>query len=280
MAPVPASTDVSSIFSVLRRSRALYAPMLGIAAFGLVACSGKPENSPVIRKKFAEVDAMKEDLSSAVADLRAATGEITLLREQVSELRAFAPDGEGSTAVISRIDAIENRLAALTSSQSQARTVAQSSEGSSSSSAPSGSGSGSSGSASSSFGGLATPATGSSSAATSTSADSFRRLTNPTTGTTSGSSSTPARSETAAAAPRTTTPAQTGTGASVPSTQGQANRSQANRGRYHTIETGDTLEKLARDNNISVEALREANRLPAGARPLRGQRLFIPPARQ
>jgi LysM repeat protein len=103
-------------------------------------------------------------------------------------------------------------------------------------------------------------------------------MTNPTASTPAAASTTttprPAatRTETASAM-RPTAPAATGTGASSPT-------STANRGRYHTIETGDTLEKLAKDNNIAVDTLREANRLPAGARPLKGQRLFIPPARQ
>jgi len=282
--------------SVFRSRRTLYAPVLAMVAFALVACSGKPENSPVIRKKFAELDAMKEEFSIAVAELRAATGEMTVLRDQVSELRAMAPDGTGASVVLSRIEAIENRLTALTSTATQQRTVAAGgTSDSATTTAPATTVAASSGVAPS-FGGLATPpaeapatttpattaaapaATTTAAAAPASTGDSFRRMTNPTAST-PATATTPTTTTPRPAAPRTqtaaatrpTAPAATGTGASSPT---------ANRGRYHTIETGDTLEKLAKDNNTSVEALREANRLPAGARPLKGQRLFIPPARQ
>jgi LysM repeat protein len=286
MALAPAQSASKSVFSTLRTQRALYAPVLAIVAFGLVACSGKPENSPVIRKKFAEVDAMKEELSTAIAELRTATGQMNALREQVSELRAFAPDGEGASAIVSRIEAIENRLTALTTTATQQRTVAAGSTGT----APATTTSGNTAASGSSFGGLATPATTTAAAAPATSApatsgtstaastpgNSFRDMTNPNRpAATSPATSTQApRTQTAAARPATP-PAQAGTGATAPTTQSQP----ANRGRYYTIETGDTLEKIARDNNVSVDALREANRLPAGARPLKGQRLFIPPAK-
>ncbi len=274
---VPAKFDATQAMSVFRSRRTLYAPVLAMVAFALVACSGKPENSPVIRKKFAELDAMKEEFSIAVAELRAATGEMTVLRGQVSELRAMAPDGTGASAVLARIEAIENRLTALTTTASQQRTVAAGGTGDSSTTAAPASTVAASSGVAPSFGGLATPPAAAPPTGT---GDSFRRMTNPAAST-PASTTTPTTTTPRPAAPRTetasvtrpTAPAATGTGASTPT-------SAASRGRYHTIETGDTLEKLAKDNNISVDTLREANRLPAGARPLKGQRLFIPPARQ
>ena len=49
-------------------------------------------------------------------------------------------------------------------------------------------------------------------------------------------------------------------------------------GFYYTIKSGDTLSKISRQNNVPMEKIRVANRIPRGRNPLMGQKIFIPVA--
>lgn len=245
----------------------------------LAACSAKPENSPVIRKKLAEVDEMKDQLEQTVQLVRSMSGDITIMKDEISNLRAFTPDGDDVSTVVNRLERMENRLAEVEVSATTMASASQS-RSSSSASAP------------------AAAERESAPTATTRSSSSQPRL----AGT---SESAPAERETASATPvadpnrasgtaraastsSSSTPRQTAATTSSSSTPRQdvrpvasGNRNQAStpsvpRGRYYRIESGDTLEKIAADNNLTVAELREANRLPAGARPLPGQSLFIP----
>lgn len=252
----------------------------------LVACSAKPENSPVIRKKLAEVDDLKDQLEETMMLVRSMSGDLTIMKDEISNLRAFTPEGDDVSAVVNRLERLEGRLSEVeVSTTTMASAPAQRSSdtrSSDSSSANSSSSTERSGSSSSSAPRLAgTSDSGSSSSSREVaSADSSSSQAAPaearssSTSASSGASSTPRQSTSSSSGSSSaqTRPVSTGN-------RNQASSPPAPRGRYYRIESGDTLEKIAADNGISVADLREANRLPAGARPLPGQSLFIPASR-
>jgi LysM repeat protein len=233
------------------------------AAVALTACTAKPENSPVIRKKFAEMDEMKEQLAESTATMRQLNSSIRIIEDELSNLRALSPGAEGASEVVSRLEALERQISTIGEN-----TVAVASSGSStrSSSTQTASANTSSGStdrsaeeirASRRFNGLATPARAEAETAEATEPVRSRTESQVAAASTSSGSTRSAAASTSNAAPA-------------------RQASPASRGRYHTLQSGDTLEKLAASNNITVSELRSANRLPAGARPLTGQRIFIP----
>ncbi|MDK2973580.1 MAG: LysM domain [Candidatus Sumerlaeota bacterium] len=216
-----------------RTTPLLTALLLTAATATFVGCSSKPENSPVIRKKFAEVESLKDEVAETNKMIRTLAGDITIMKDEVSNLRALAPDGKGGTELITRLDALERRLAEM---EVQGTTMA----------AARVQPAGTKEVASASFNGLAVP--------TAKAPETKKETAKPA----------PAK-----AAPKTT--------ASAPKPAAKTVSKPAKpAGRYYTIQAGDSLEKIASSNGVSVASLRDANRLPAGARPLKGQRLYIP----
>ncbi|GEM_PF-6870771 len=57
---------------------------------------------------------------------------------------------------------------------------------------------------------------------------------------------------------------------------GLTSEQQPTRGFYHAIREGETLEEIARQHNVPLEALRRANRIPEGRVVLAGQQIFVP----
>lgn len=215
----------------------LTALLLTAATATFVGCSSKPENSPVIRKKFAEVETLKEDVTETNKLIRTLAGDITIMKDEMSNLRALAPDGQGGTELITRLDAMERRLAEM---EVQGTTLA----------AARVQPAGTKEVASATFNGLAVPTAAAEKTETAKPAPVAKAAAAPVKKTTT----------TAAAKPVAKT-------VSKPATPA---------GRYYTIQAGDSLEKIASSNGVTVASLRDANRLPAGARPLKGQRLYIP----
>lgn len=218
-------------------------PLVAVSVLLLSACSGKPENSPVLRKKFAEMEEMKQEMQDVSKSIRAVAGDITIMRDEISSLRSGVPAGQDGTELVRRLEAIEQRLSGI--EQGGGMTVASRTTQPASNTDPIKDVTGSS---SAEFAGLAVP------------------------------------KETAAvSAPKPTVPQNTlmrqetsrQTAAPAPAPKPEVKRSTPT-GRYYTLQAGDTLDKLANENNITVADLRQANRLPAGAQPLKGQRLFIP----
>ncbi|MBX3728297.1 MAG: LysM peptidoglycan-binding domain-containing protein [Candidatus Sumerlaeia bacterium] len=219
----------------------LTALLVTAATVTFTGCSSKPENSPVIRKKFAEVDGLKDEIAETNRLIRSLTGEVTIMKDEMSNLRALAPDGAGGSELAARLGALEKRLAEM---ESNGTTVASVQAAANRSAAPK--------EVAATFNGLAVPE---------------RPAATATTGSV-------AASKPVASQPRATTSATTR--AAAPAPKPAVSQPSAPRGRYHTIQDGDTLEKIAASNNVSVAELRQANRLPEGARPLKGQRLFVP----
>ena len=251
--------------------------MLGsTSALILAGCSGKPENSPVIRKKFAEMEKMQENVETLVAETQILKEEVRTLNEQNKELRAFLPDVDGAPA-LEKISALESRLNKLEGMAAD-RLVADAST--------SGSSTGSSSSSSASNNSTTTASAGGSSNSSSMETDQL-----------AGSSSSSDSQDVVAAqqqssqatAPEKKT-AQSGssqsfkekTNKSASSSSSSSNSQQASssssskRGSYYAIESGDTIESIAQKHGTNAEAIRKANRIPNGARIARGQKLYIP----
>lgn len=260
------------------RMRPLFASLLlagGTVAL-LAGCSGKPENSPVIRQKFAEVEEMSQTVERLTADVQMLNEQVVRLTQENSELRAFLPDVDGESAV--------NKLSSLEARMKKIEGMAGS--GVLSASAPAAaSGSGSSQANASSTSsrrpvdlteqGLATdrPASSDSGAgeaalvamqAEQSSAQaarpvrSFREMTNPE-------------------APKPESkPAATQSKPAENKPKPAAQPAPARRGAYHTIAAGETVDSIAKKHGVTTEAILKANRLPKGVKLGTGQRIYVP----
>lgn len=242
-------------------------------AVGIVACSSKPENSPVIRKKFAEMDAVQTEVAEATKTLKAIAGDMTVLKDQMSEIRALSPDPSGTIQAVKRLEDLERRLAALDGAAVSAAAMASVPVTPTSATSPEAAPAPTTTAAA----GPITPAADAPAALVAKAAESEARP----------SSADSLRTFTpAAAAPKETVkvepkPAAVSTSAKKPAepkaaTKPAAKASTAPRGKYHKVQAGDTIEKIAKDYNTTVESIRSANKLPAGARPLLNQQLYIP----
>lgn len=261
-------------------TKLVFSALVCSMALGIGACSGKPENSPVIRKKFAEMDAVQTDVAEATKTLKAIAGDMTVLKDQMSEIRALSPDPSGTIQAVKRLEELERRLANLDGAVSAAAMASASvpTTPTSTASAPAPAAA----TTVASVEGPITPvADGAAAALVSKSAsvdarpsaaDSLKNF-NPTAKTTT----------TAAAAPKAEPAKPTTVQTSVKKPEAPAAKatttaakSSSPRGKYYKVLAGDTLETIAKDNKVSVELIRSANKLPSGARPLQGQQLFIP----
>lgn len=248
----------------------LFTVALGAGSLALLAgCSGKPENSPVIRKKFAEMEVMKETVDQMTTDVKILNDEIARLREENSELRAFLPNVDGTSA-IEKISRLENRL----------REMEQGAGASSGSQAPRASERPSPSQRADTASEVAleersiaganrevvaaqqqSSAPRPAQSRQESPSQSFRDMTNRS----STQSSSPAQST--VRTPSSSTPAPAASSSAAPSRA---------RGSYHTIAAGETLESVARQHNVTPERLRAAIGLPQGAVLRPGQRIFIP----
>ncbi|MEO8376499.1 MAG: hypothetical protein ABI579_02425, partial [Candidatus Sumerlaeota bacterium] len=78
------------------RTRSLVAAVLMLGAAStmfMTGCSGKPENSPAIRKKFAEYDKTQKTVDEMSATVASLSEEVKRLSNENSELRMALPDG-------------------------------------------------------------------------------------------------------------------------------------------------------------------------------------------
>ena len=63
----------------------------------LAGCSGKPENSPAIRKRFADLDAVQKTVDTMTTEVQALREQVTRLSTENSELRASLPGNANQT---------------------------------------------------------------------------------------------------------------------------------------------------------------------------------------
>lgn len=248
------------------RTRALFISILiGSSSVLLLAgCSGKPENSPAIRKKFAEVDKMQENMDNLVAETAMLSEQVRRLTEENSELRAFLPDVDGTPAIekISTLESRLNKLESLTADKLVASATQRTSTSQNTTPAPTIQKTTTTESEDLETASLAgappqEKVAAQREAPTEQAAEkktvsppkpssSFKEKTNPNT-----SSETTKKTET-------------------------KSKPAPVRGKYYTIQVGESIQDIATKHNTTVDAIMKANRLPAGARLARGQRLFIP----
>lgn len=250
----------------------LFTLLIGAGGLALMAgCSGKPENSPVIRKKFAEVEAMKETVEQLTADMRILNDELVRIKEENSELRAFLPSVDGTSA-IEKISTLENRIKDLQESAAERPSTSSSGEGrSAESETPRRTEQRQQPARSESSdrevaleerdlaGSQRVVAAQQSANEARQPSQSFREMTNRPRS--SEQSSAPA------ATPAPSRPQQAAESSPAPS---------RTRGTYHTISQGETIESIAQAHNLTPERLRQAIGLPQGARLRPGQRIYIP----
>ncbi len=248
----------------------------------LAGCSGKPENAPAIRKKFAEYDKAAKTVDELNATVASLTDEVKRLSNENSELRTFLPEVDGQSAV-SKLTALEGRLSKL---ESGSATVASATT--TTAPAPG-------------FGPEATVAS------TTTTANPDKALEEaPLAGSAPAAAATATNTTApAAAAPAAPEAPKTATKEAKKATEQKAVASSfkdktgpkkevaakssnskievksasATRGSFHTIAAGETADAIAAQYKISKEALLKANGIPAGVRLPQGQRLYIPAAK-
>jgi LysM repeat protein len=250
---------------------------LAIAASVLVfaACTGKPENSPVLRKKLAELDKLTENSELLAADVKRLNGEIERLTTENSELRALVPGGDLSAASqkLSTIEARLNKIEGIAADKvlaaatpatkiSAATETASTTQVASSSTttileeAP-----------------LATSTLPSvlpvNSAAAGTATTASKKADKPVVAAQQEAKSTVAKTE---------KKVEKKSAEKKPVEKKSADK-KATRGAYHTIAVGETIDAVATKYGVKADDIRRANGLPAGARLAAGQRLFVPGAK-
>jgi len=229
------------------RTRSLFlASSAIVAAVVLAGCTGKPENSPVIRKKFAELDSMNQKVDDVQVSVKALTTDIQLLSNQISEVRALNPDTAGGTDIIKRIEMLESNMKSGGSVTSVASTSPTAK--------------------------FAPPSMNSNTEISTLDATLAKPAVTaePTVSKVSNNIvadvvkkpvvETPKKETTKPVTKKTTTKS---TPKSTP-------------GRYYPVKSGDSIDSIAKANGISVDAILKANKLPAGAKVPAGQSIYIP----
>ncbi len=239
------------------RARAfVLAPVTVVTAMAFMACTAKPENSPVIRKKFAEVDTMNQKVSEMRTTLDSVSADLRILNEQIAEVRALNPDTANGTDIVKRIEALESRMT------TGAQPTLATNPAPGASTKPN------------------TTANGPTSLASSTTAEpstlnaklavpaepAVKKVSNDIV------AAAPSK-EKAAPAKATTKPAEKPAKASADSVKKAVTKAA---GRYYRVQPGDTVETIAAKNGISVDSIRKANKLPAGSKVPAGQNLYLP----
>ncbi len=233
-----------------RRSVFSCSVVVAASAIALVGCSAKPENSPKIQKKFAQVDELQATVDENAQFLRTLAGDMTIIKDQLVNLQSLNPESGSGKELITRLESIEQRISSMEKSGGErlvatlARTSTTTANG-------------------------VEPASGAGLATNRTVPATDRLI--PVNQLSTRERVSAEKKEAASsipAKPATTTPT-TSASAAKPAAS-------ASKGKYYTLQAGDTLYKIATENGISVADLERENRIPAGAKILKGQRIFIP----
>lgn len=240
---------------LFRRSVLSCGLVVAAGALAFVGCSAKPENSPKIQKKFAEVDELKTSVEDNTQFLRTLAGDMTIIKEQLSSLQALNPESGSGKDLLARFDALEQRLNSIETGAGE-RIVA---------SVPT-----SNSDAVSEV--LANPENVSELATNKPTiqpvADKLIPVNQLST------RETPAKPKATTTKPAAKPEAKKET--AKPAAASTKNVGSSSKGSYYTLQAGDTLFKVAAANGVSVAELEKENRIPAGAKVLKGQKIFIP----
>ncbi len=236
------------------RARVL-APVTVATALCFVACTAKPENSPVIRKKFAEMDTMNQKVSEMRTTLDSVSADLRILNEQIAEVRALNPDTANGTDIIKRIEALERRSASsqptLATNPSAAPVHKPGADAANGATALA------SAEPSTLNAKLAVPAE-----------PAVKKVSNDIVSTAPAAAKAGVAKETKEAK-KAPEPAK----AKAEPARKAAPRSA---GRYYRVQPGDTLESIAPKNGIPADAIRSSNKLPSGSSVPAGQNLYLP----
>lgn len=94
---------------MLPRSRRLwgFGWMLLVPALALgPGCSSRPENSPVVRKKFQELASVQDQVADLAVQMKQMTAEMAAMRKDVTDVRSLNGGGEA----VARIEQIDTRM--------------------------------------------------------------------------------------------------------------------------------------------------------------------------
>ncbi len=233
------------------RSRSCRLWALGIGCLGLLVvlgagCSSHPENSPVVRKKFKELAEMQDQVGNLAVQVKQMSAEMAAVRKDVGDVVALNGGGEA----VAKIDQIDTRMQTMEQELTKIREAmtagSKSLQVASADSAPAAGG----------------DEEQKSSSSTRSSSPSRSTASKPSVSSEpSAASSGLGRSSSSAPAPR---PAPKTTVPSKP------------RGKYYTIQSGDSPATIAKAHGISIDTLLKANRLPSDATVFPGQKLYVP----
>lgn len=233
----------------MRTRQLLVALVLATGSAALLAgCSGKPENSPAIRKKFAEIDKMAESVDKISTDVAMISEDVKRLSQENSEIRAFVPSIDATKTAAKQDLKVDALAAAPTAGDPSGATPENSLED-----APL-------------AGSAKNPDAGKPAEAVAPAPEKAKETKKSTTtakepkavASDFKSKTTPG----AAHAPVTTTAAKAKTVSSP--------------GGYHQIVSGETADTIAAKYNISTADLLKANQVPPGATLRVGQQVFVP----
>lgn len=231
------------------RSLSRFLPLLlaGCAVAALTACSGQPENSPAIRKKFAEFDQVQKSVDRLSGDIQTLTDSVRKLSEENSDLRALAPDASGLTQIdktIERLAAIEARLSKMDETGGVIAVKSKSPD--------------------------STPVVPTSSTKPAVDLASAE-LAAPAV---KDAAPAPAAVEAVKEAPKKET--KKAVEKKKTETKAVAKKAPVSRGSYYTVKSGETIESLAASRKLAVDDILKANRMTKGARVAPGAKLFLP----
>ena len=232
------------------------------SVLALSGCSSKPENSPAIRTRFAQIDSLQDTLDQQSKEIAFLNEQVRRLGEENSELRSIVPGLDGSS--IGNLSSMEERLSkletitadgALTSVMASANRVAPSTTTT-----------------------AAAPATSTNNSSKKTVAlDQASLATTTVAAAQQQTTPKPVTNKSTSPAPKTFKEMTKKESVSKPAPKAtKTAAAPTNRGSYHVIQAGESVDSIAKQYKISADDLLKANRLPKGIRLGRGQRLFVP----
>lgn len=233
------------MWTLARTRLALSGALAGLVlfAFSLTGCSSRPENSPVVRKKFKELADVQTQVGDMSVQMKQISAEMAAIRKDIGDVKSLSGGGEA----VSKIEEIAGRLTSLEDEMAKLNGGTSVNKARQVSSAPG-----------------AAPSVESASA----SADQPAAP--------KASASAEAKESASKPAP-VRKPASSASAKHLPPVRQVSNSAPPKpRGTYYTIQSGDTTESIAKHFNVSPASILSANRLPSGATIFPGQRIYVP----
>lgn len=231
------------MLSLLRSRRVWGLGLLSLIPSLLICsgCSGRPENSPVVRKKFQELAEVQTQMGDVAIQVKQMAAEMAAVRTDMVAVKALNGGGEA----VAKIDQIDSRISSIEQEITKMREALTADAKSRQ---------------------VASSATRSSVAEPSTESK-------PSSSAASAPASAPSRTE---SRPSVASVSRPSASSSVPARQVANTARPKPRGTYYTIQNGDTPENIASKHGVALDQLLQANRLPKDATIFPGQKLYVP----